>query len=440
MAIYTTLRTGSSGSEVEKLQNALMAAGYDVGSSGADGKYGTATEAAVRQYQEDNGLSVDGVAGDQTQGALYGSQTSNNANSAPETGTEVSGGVSNGGQTTQQPTISQTAYEQALAALQAAQKETPHYAGTHEAQLQEIYNSIIGRDKFSYDLNADMLYNQYRDQYVQQGQMAMMDAMGQASALTGGYGNSYAQAVGQQAYQGYLQQLNDVVPDLYALALDQHNREGDDLLNQYAMVEGMRDDEYGKYQDQLNEYWTNIDFLQGQADNEYQKQQDAFNRLADLIAGTGYSPSAEELAAAGMTSSQASGYKKAYTDSQAASSGGGGGGGGGSSYSSKTAATQQMLRNAGYNIAVDGIWGPKTQAAYDDYYSKGSSSGFSNSSSKPATKAQETASKATYTTGELIEAAAAGYTKKQVLKILAARGVDTNSAAVKADVDYAFSR
>lgn len=52
------------------------------------------------------------------------------------------------------------------------------------------------------------------------------------------------------------------------------------------------------------------------------------------------------------------------------SSGGGGSSGGGSSYSSSTAQTQQMLKNAGYNIAVDGIWGPKTQAAWDDYQAK----------------------------------------------------------------------
>lgn len=346
-----------------------MAAGYDVGSSGADGIYGTNTEKAVRQYQQNNGLSVDGIAGEQTLGALYGSQTSNSESTAPEAGaaTDDGAGAVNPGQTTEPPAISQTAYEQALAALQAAQKETPHYAGTHEAQLQEIYNSIIGRDKFSYDLNSDMLYNQYRDQYIQQGQMAMMDTMGQASALTGGYANTYAQTVGQQAYQGYLQQLNDVVPDLYALALDRYNQEGDDLLNQYAMVEGMRDDEYGKYQDQLNEYWTNIDFLQGQADNEYQKQQDAFDRLAELIAGTGYSPSAEELAAAGMTSSQASGYKKAYTDSQAASGGGSGGGGGGYSYDTHGYTTEEiknLQRAAG--ITADGIWGPQTQAAYEN--------------------------------------------------------------------------
>ena len=56
-----------------------------------------------------------------------------------------------------------------------------------------------------------------------------MDTMGQAQAMTGGYGNSYAQTVGQQTYQGYLQGLNDQVPALYQLALDKYNSEGNQL-------------------------------------------------------------------------------------------------------------------------------------------------------------------------------------------------------------------
>ena len=47
----TTLKKGSSGSDVKKMQQSLIDAGYDVGSTGADGIYGSATEAAVRKYQ-----------------------------------------------------------------------------------------------------------------------------------------------------------------------------------------------------------------------------------------------------------------------------------------------------------------------------------------------------------------------------------------------------
>lgn len=72
MASYTMLQNGSSGEDVRKLQNALVGAGYNVGSTGADGIFGSNTAAAVRKYQQDNGLSVDGIAGDKTLGKLYG--------------------------------------------------------------------------------------------------------------------------------------------------------------------------------------------------------------------------------------------------------------------------------------------------------------------------------------------------------------------------------
>ena len=71
MATYTTLQNGSSGSEVKKLQQALINAGYSVGSTGADGIYGSNTAAAVKAYQKANGLSADGIAGNQTLSNLY---------------------------------------------------------------------------------------------------------------------------------------------------------------------------------------------------------------------------------------------------------------------------------------------------------------------------------------------------------------------------------
>ncbi len=68
-ASYTKLRYRDTGTEVLRLQQALNQLGYSTG--GADGKFGTATEKAVRQFQRDQGLDEDGVAGDATQSRLY---------------------------------------------------------------------------------------------------------------------------------------------------------------------------------------------------------------------------------------------------------------------------------------------------------------------------------------------------------------------------------
>lgn len=135
------------------------------------------------------------------------------------------------------------------------------YQSRWQAQLDDILGRIMNREEFSYDLNGDARYQQYKDQYTNQGRMAMMDAIGQAQSMTGGHGNSYAQTVGQQTYQGYLQQLNNVIPELYQLALDQHNREGDALYDQYAMYADRENQDYGRYRDQMSDYYTELDRL-----------------------------------------------------------------------------------------------------------------------------------------------------------------------------------
>lgn len=72
-------RKGWTGEEVKKLQRALIAKGYSCGSSGVDGSFGPDTEAAVRKYQQDNGLEVDGIVGPMTQASLYGTCTTQTA-------------------------------------------------------------------------------------------------------------------------------------------------------------------------------------------------------------------------------------------------------------------------------------------------------------------------------------------------------------------------
>lgn len=65
-----TLRRGSSGEYVTLLQTKLIQLGYDVGATGADGKFGDKTAAAVRMFQRDHGLVQDGVVGKNTWAAL----------------------------------------------------------------------------------------------------------------------------------------------------------------------------------------------------------------------------------------------------------------------------------------------------------------------------------------------------------------------------------
>ena len=128
--------------------------------------------------------------------------------------------------------------------------------------LDQKTSEWMNRDKFSYDMHKDPLYQQYKEQYSALGKLAMEDTMGQAAAMTGGYGNSYAQSVGQQAYQQYMDQLNAMVPDLYAMARSDYEAEGQNLYNQIALLEGQRSQAFNEYQADMNDWYNYLNVLQ----------------------------------------------------------------------------------------------------------------------------------------------------------------------------------
>lgn len=211
------------------------------------------------------------------------------------------------------------------------------YESKYTSQLQGLYDQIMNRDKFSYDINVDMLYQQYKDQYQQMGRTAMMDTMGQAAAMTGGYGSSYANAVGQQAYQGYMQQLNNMIPELYNAAYNKYAQEGEDLRNAYAMTQNADQMDYGRWQDAYNTWANDRSFAQGAYDQAYnqdysdytnrlnaamqainmeredtqQAQQMAYNTAMGMIE-KGLLPSSEMIAAAGLSDADALALAKKY--------------------------------------------------------------------------------------------------------------------------------
>ena len=265
---------------------------------------------------------------------------------------------------------------------------SPWTGGTYGDALKSAVDRIQNREKFTYDLNGDALYKQYKDQYINQGRMAMADTMGQAAALTGGYGNSYAASAGNQAYQAYLTKLNDVVPQLYQMALDQYNREGDEMYNQASLLGSMYGTEYGEYRDRVGDYNTELDRLTNMYNTERNFDYNMFNNNRDYYTNAynnerqwdyglysdaynrgfaNYQQSvAESQFAQQMALQQAElAYKYAALNRGSGGSGGGGGsysgsgssGASGSSASGTTAAKSaaQAERNAVSNASMDSI-------------------------------------------------------------------------------------
>lgn len=211
------------------------------------------------------------------------------------------------------------------------------YQSSYKQQLDDLYKQVMNRPQFSYNAATDPMYAQYRDQYMNLGNQAMMDTTAQAAALTGGYGNSYAATAGNQAYQAYLQQLNNVVPDLYQMAMQRYQQEGDDLNTRYGMTAELENQDYGRYQDDMarwesernyanSDYWNqyNADYGQygdalnywsqmaAQENAQWNTNRELAYNQAMAILQTGKTPSSALLEAAGISAADAKTLAKAY--------------------------------------------------------------------------------------------------------------------------------
>lgn len=147
-------------------------------------------------------------------------------------------------------------------------KKPGAFQSDYQTQLDSLYDQVTGREKFSYDMNTDVLYQQYKDMYTKAGNKAMQDTLGQASALTGGYDNSYAQTAAQQTYQDYLGSLNDKVPELYQMAYDRYQQEGEELYRQFSMASDMYGKDYTQYRDNMADWQSDRNFAQGMYQDE----------------------------------------------------------------------------------------------------------------------------------------------------------------------------
>lgn len=140
----------------------------------------------------------------------------------------------------------------AESAMQAQKNQKPEFQWEQDEELNALLEQILNSQDFSYRLDGDALYRQYQNQAAENGRLAMADAVGQAAALTGGYGNSYAQSVGQQAYYKELGTLADRIPELYNLAMEQYQMKNQNLKDKYSLLSGQKQDAFDQYQTSLS--------------------------------------------------------------------------------------------------------------------------------------------------------------------------------------------
>ena len=274
-----TLSYGSSGEEVKELQKSLNNMGYSLD---VDGKFGTKTQNAVKSYQKNNGLSVDGIVGNNTWASLLGSSIKNNSNNENQA---IS--TSNTTSLKQQVEKTRPTYQKSDSLVSAEktlaeweQNKPSDYNSKYSEEIERVLDSILNREKFNYNLNADPLYNQYKEQYVNNGKKAMLDTVADLSALTGGYANSYAVSAGNQSYNNYLNNLNEIALDLYDRAYSAYKDEGNFNKEKIDILNSLEKADYDQYTDSINDYYKTGEYLLKKLSNMSESEYEQF--LTDL--------------------------------------------------------------------------------------------------------------------------------------------------------------
>ncbi len=162
---------------------------------------------------------------------------------------------------------------------EAYKNPAPTWTPRYEAEIQGLLSDISNRKGFSYNMNEDKMYQQYRDQYIREGQRAMKDTAAQTAALTGGYGSTYGAIAAQQGYDNYLAGLNDRVPQLEQMAYGRYTDELADKYNQLGAYQTEENRLYGQYMDALGQYNTDRNFAlnsmqQAMSQNNYENEFD----------------------------------------------------------------------------------------------------------------------------------------------------------------------
>ena len=207
-----------------------------------------------------------------------------------------------------------TAVTEADAYLSNQLKQIQSGKTSYTDQVKNMMSQIQNREDFSYDVDNDPLFQQALSSAMNSGKQAMQNTMGQAAALTGGYGSSYATTAGNQAYNSFIQDAYDNLPQYYQMAMEAYQMEGDEMYRQLEMFNNADSTEYARM---VNAYDTTSAYRDRRYDEAYTQfrdsKSDAFN-MANLQLSEHGQLASDALNLYNASSSYAENiYQKEYT-------------------------------------------------------------------------------------------------------------------------------
>lgn len=203
---------------------------------------------------------------------------------------------------------------------------------------QQLLDSIMNQQPFSYDLQSDPSWGSYKKAYMREGDRASANALAQASAASGGRASSYAMTAAQQAGNYYAGQLADIIPTLEQNAYARYLSDFSNRLSSLGAIENDRAFDYQNWMNEYNMLQNSLGNYQGQDATDYQRYLDAYEQQyraeQDRIAQEqqAYENALASYQALGYATPEVAailGIKSGGSSGTAGSSGSGGGGGGG---------------------------------------------------------------------------------------------------------------
>ena len=224
---YMNMKIGASGDDVKTLKQLLRGAGYSLTD---DDLFDEDTYQAVSDYQNANGITPNGEIGASTWAKLAGSIV----NAIPKD-LDTKGKVKF-----------------------LEENKPKDYASEYTKRIDDMINQVLSREDFTYDPGSDPMYQKLKDESTYLGKRAMNDAMGAASALSGGYANSFAQTAGEHAYQDYMAQLTSGMDEMYQLALSAYDAETGRMESELKALTDAESKAYERYVNDIEEYESEL--------------------------------------------------------------------------------------------------------------------------------------------------------------------------------------
>lgn len=178
----------------------------------------------------------------------------------------------------------QGAYQQALDSVANApgfsfEGKAPTYENPYAQQQQELLDAALNHGDFTWSKETDPLWGSYKKSYLREGDRATANALGQASAASGGRASSYALSAATQAGDYYAAKLNDIIPILYQQAYDRHLQDYQRKLSDLGAVNSQQQLDYARYLDELGQFNTDRNFALTAYNADTQARLNALNAL-----------------------------------------------------------------------------------------------------------------------------------------------------------------